>query len=117
MIKRYKDLIIEDYVLCFPKEVKIDMLLVGTYRCCLKVPCNEILLNAIYAEPFLRKGYNTTDPNGTLLTLLDSDLDKKLVIIGELNLYFALQQDSLLDSDNVLVEILDEFPRSKKWSF
>lgn len=117
MKKRYKELIAEDYVFCLPKEVKIDTLLVGTYRCNLKVPCNEILLKAVCAEIFLKKGYNATDPNGTLLTLLDSNLEKHLVIIDDLNLYFALQQDSLLDNENVLVETISEFTKGRKWSF
>lgn len=117
MKKLYKDLIRENYVFCLPKEVKIDMQLVGAYRCNLKVPCNEILLKAVCAEGFLKKGYNATDANGTLLTLLDSNLEKYLVVIEDLNLYFALREDAYLDDNNVWVEILSDLPKSRRYSF
>ena len=51
------------------------------------------------------------------LLLMDSDLSQKLVIIDDLNLYFALQQEMLLEDDNVVVEILDDLSRAKRWSF
>ncbi len=51
------------------------------------------------------------------LLLMDSDLSQKLVIIDDLNLYFALQQETLLEDNNVIVEILDDLPRTKRWSF
>lgn len=117
MKKRYKDLIADGYAFCLPKEVKIDTLLVGTYRCSLKIPCNDILLKTVCAESFLKKGYNVTDPNGALLTLLNNDLEKYLVVIEDLDLYFALREDSLLDDDNVWIEVLSDLPRSKRYSF
>ena len=55
--------------------------------------------------------------NGIPVTLLDSDLPNKLVIVEDLNLYFALQQEMLLEDDNVVVGILDDLPRAKRWSF
>ena len=51
------------------------------------------------------------------LLLMDSDLSQKLVIIDDLNLYFALQQEMLMEDDNVVVEILNDLPRAKRWSF
>jgi len=74
-------------------------------------------LEAISAEVFLRRGYKATDPDGISVTLLDSDLPKKLVIVEDLNLYLALQQETLLEDDNVVVEILNDLPRAKRWSF
>lgn len=75
------------------------------------------MLEAVSAEVFLKRGYKAADPNGIPVTLLDSDLPKKLVIVEDLNLYFALQQEMLQDDDNVAVEILYDLPRAKKWSF
>ena len=75
------------------------------------------MLEAVSAEVFIRRGYKATDPNGILVTLLDSDLPNKLVIVEDLNLYFALQQEMLLEDDNVVVGILDDLPRAKRWSF
>ena len=75
------------------------------------------MLEAVSAEVFLRKGYKAADPDGIPVTLLDSDLPKKLVIVEDLNLYLALQQETLLEDDNVAVEILDNLSRAKRWSF
>lgn len=75
------------------------------------------MLEAVSAEVFLKRGYKAADPDGIPVTLLDSDLPKKLVIVEDLNLYFALQQEMLQDDDNVAVEILYDLPRAKKWSF
>ena len=64
-----------------------------------------------------KEGLQATDPDGISVTLLDSDLPKKLVIVEDLNLYLALQQETLLEDDNVVVEILNDLPRAKRWSF
>ena len=100
MKKTYKQWITEDYIFCTPVNPKVDM-----------------MLEAISAEVFLRRGYKATDPDGISVTLLDSDLPKKLVIVEDLNLYLALQQETLLEDDNVVVEILNDLPRAKRWSF
>lgn len=115
--KTYKQWITEDYIFCTPVNPKVDMMMVGSYRCNLKVHTREVMLEAISAEVFLRRGYKATDPDGISVTLLDSDLPKKLVIVEDLNLYLALQQETLLEDDNVVVEILNDLPRAKRWSF
>ena len=56
------------------------------------------------------------DDNGELISLLDMDIDRKLVLLEDISLYFALQQTKLPDS-NIVVDILIEMPRGKKWSF
>lgn len=117
MKKTYKQWITEDYIFCVPVNSKVDMMMVGSYRCNLKVHTGEMMLEAVYAEVFLRRGYRATDLNGIPVTLLDSDLPKKLVIIEDLNLYFALQQEMLLEDDNVTVEVPGDFPRARRWSF
>lgn len=117
MKKTYKQWITEDYIFCVPVNSKVDMMMVGSYRCNLKVHTGEVMLEAVSAEVFLRRGYRATDPNGISVTLLDSDLPKKLVIVEDLNLYLALQQETLLEDDNVTVEILNDLPRAKRWSF
>jgi len=117
MKKTYKQWITGDYIFCLPVKPKVDMTMIGSYRCNLKVYNGEVILEAVNAEVFLRRGYKATDPNGITITLLDSDLPKKLVIVEDLNLYFALQQEILLEDDNVVIEILDDLPRAKKWKF
>lgn len=117
MEKTYKQWITEDYIFCVPVNSKVDMMMVGSYRCNLKIHTGKVMLEAVSAEVFLRRGYKAADPNGIPVTLLDSDLPKKLVIIEDLNLYFALQQEMLLEDDNVTVEIPSDFPRARRWSF
>lgn len=117
MKKTYKQWITEDYIFCVPVNPKVDMTMVGAYRCNLKVHAGEITLEAVCAGDFLRKGYKATDPDGYSLTLLDSDLERKLVIVGDLNLYLALQQETFLESDNVTVEVLNDLPRARRWNF
>lgn len=117
MKKTYKQWITEDYIFCVPVNPKLDMMMVGAYRCNLKVHTGEVTLEAVYAEDFLKKGYKATDQSGVSVTILDSDLYKKLVIVEDLNLYLALQQEMLLEDDNVTVENLGDLPRAKRWSF
>lgn len=117
MKKTYSEWITEDYIFCTPVNPKVDMIMVGSYRCNLKIHTGEVMLEAVSAEVFLRRGYKATDPNGISVTLLDSDLSKKLVIVEDLNLYLALQQEMLMEDDNVVVEILNDLPRAKRWSF
>ena len=81
MKKTYKQWITEDYIFCTPVNPKVDMMMVGSYRCNLKVHTREVMLEAISAEVFLRRGYKATDPDGVYITLLDSDLPKILVIV------------------------------------
>ena len=64
-----------------------------------------------------KTNFKATDLNGSSVTLLDSDLPKKLVLVEDLNLYLALQQDQLLDTPCVMVEVLKDLPRGKKWDF
>ena len=117
MKKTYKQWLTEDYQFCFPVNPRVDMMMVGSYRCNLKVHTGEVMLEAVFAEDFLRKGYKATDLNGNSVTLLDSDLSKKLILVEDLNLYLALQQDQLLDTPCVMVEVLKDLPRGKKWDF
>ena len=117
MKKTYSEWITGDYIFCLPVNPKVDMTMIGSYRCNLKIHTGEVMLEAVSAEVFIRRGYKAIDPNGIPVTLLDSDLSKKLVIIDDLNLYFALQQEIQLEDNNVIVEILDDLPRTKRWSF
>ena len=47
------------------------------------------------------------DCNGDLVTTLDPDIDMKLVVDEDINLYFALKDEGLLDDVCVFLEIMD----------
>ena len=102
MITSYSKLTSDGYVFCLPGQVKLDIGKLGSYLGALKVTTE--------------RGYIAVDDNGTSLTLLDPDLDRKLVIIGDLNLYFALQQDPSCFED-VWVEVVSELPKGRKWYY
>ena len=113
MIIAYRELFSDGYVLCLPGQVKLSTCVLGSYINTLKVTTEKILLKAVPARIFLEKGYTTVDDNGTSLTLLDADLDKKLVVISDFNLYFALRLNPIY-LDNVWVEVMAEFPKNRK---
>lgn len=116
MIIPYCRLISDGHLLCVPELVKLNNGSLGSYLCALKVTTGKIFLSAVQARIFLERGYMAVDENGTSLTLLDPNLDRKLVVIGDLNLYFALKQDSSC-LDNVWVEVVSDFPKGKKWYY
>jgi len=115
MIKTYTEIENEDYILCLPQKGKVDMGMLGTYECLLKVCNNTITLKAIPAKLFLSKGWLAVDDNGVLITTLDSDIDKKLVIIENLSLFLAIRQTQELEK--LWIDIVDEIPRRNVWSF
>ena len=116
MIIPYCRLASDGYQLCVPELVKLNNGSLGSYLCALKVTTGRIFLRAIPAGTFLERGYMAVDENGTSLTLLDPDLDRKLVVVGDLNLYFALRQDPAC-LDNVWVEVVSELPKGRKWYY
>lgn len=55
MKKTYKQWLAEDYLFCLLVNPKVDMMMVGSYRCNLKAHAGEVMLIAVSAEDFLRK--------------------------------------------------------------
>ena len=106
----------DGYMLSLPEQVKLEVGKSGSYLNVLKVTKERIVLKVIRAQLFLEIGYIAVDDNGTSLILLEPDLDRKLVVVGDLNLHFVLQQDSSC-FENVWVEVISEFPKSKKWYY
>lgn len=104
------------YVLCLPQKIRLDTGLIGKLTCNLHCNANAPTLHLIPAKIFLSRGWLAVDDNGELISLLDTDIDRKLVLIEDISLYFALQQTKISDS-NIAVDILTEMPRGRKWSF
>lgn len=104
------------YILCLPQKIRLDTGLIGKLTCNLHCNANVPTLHLIPAKNFLLRGWLAVDDNGELISLLDTDIDRKLVLIEDISLYFALQQTKIPDS-NIAVDILTEMPRSRKWTF
>ena len=104
------------YILRLPQKIRLDTGLIGKLTCNLHCNANAPMLHVIPAKIFLSRGWLAVDDNGDLISLLDTDIDRKLALIEDISLYFALQQTKLPDS-NIVVDILTEMPRSRKWTF
>ena len=100
-----------------PEQIKLNSSVLATYQCALKACIGRALLKAVPASVFLEKGLLAIDDNGTPLTLLDQDLSQKLVIIEDLNLFFALQREELILNNNIWLEVLSNLPKNRKRTF
>ena len=59
-------------------------------------PVETIVIHVTTVYGYLARGISVVDENGDLVTALDDDLDKKLVIVdSDLNLWYALQQSAI----------------------
>ncbi len=106
----------KECIICLPQKIRLDTGLIGRLSCNLHCNSNTPTLNLLPAGIFLSKGRLAVDDNGDLISLLDTDIDRKLVVIEDINLYFAIRQSKLSDSE-VLVNIQTEMPGNKKWNF
>ena len=107
-----QDLKQKGYVLCLPQKIRLDTGFIGKLTCNLHCSANAPMLHVIPAKTFLSKGWLAVDDNGELISLLDTDIDRKLVLLEDISLYFALQQTKILDG-NIAVDILTEMPRGE----
>ena len=61
-------------------------------------PVGDVIIHVTTVNDYLVRGVSVVDGNGDLVTALDNDLEKKLVVIGnDLNLWYALLQSALKD--------------------
>lgn len=97
-LKQFKE---DGYSICLPQKPKLDMGIINKLQCQLKCPLeSRIILHVVSAYDYLMRGVSIVDDNGELVTSLDDDLEKKLVIVGkDLNLWYALQQFAIKDEE------------------
>lgn len=63
-------------------------------------PVGDVIIHVTTVNDYLVRGVSVVDGNGDLVTALDNDLEKKLVVIGnDLNLWYALLQSALKDEE------------------
>lgn len=63
-------------------------------------PIETIIIHVTPVSDYLVRGVSVVDENGELVTSLDNDLEKKLVVVSsELNLWYALLQSAVKDEE------------------
>lgn len=96
---------------CLPQHPKIDAAAIAKLQCQIKVYHEPVTLHVHPARSYLHCGKGpVVDDNGEIVTLLDPDIDKKFVISErDINLYFAMNNEVMLNDENVFVEIVPLF--------
>ena len=91
-----KKFIENGYNICFPQKPKLDTGIINKLQCQLMCPVETIVIHVTTVYGYLARGISVVDENGDLVTALDDDLEKKLVIVdSDLNLWYALQQSAI----------------------
>lgn len=99
------------FIFCLPLELKINIATITKLQCQLKVSQEPIIIHVHPAREFLhcKKG-PVVDDNGEIITSLDPDIDKKYVVDDrDINLYFVLKNEGMIDDESVFVEIMPLF--------
>lgn len=100
-----KKFIENGYVICFPQKPKLDTVIINKLQCQLMCPVETIVIHVTTVYGYLARGISVVDENGDLVTALDDDLDKKLVIVdSDLNLWYALLQSPHIADEVIAIE-------------
>lgn len=96
---------------CLPLEIKINAAAIAKFQCQLKDIQEAIIVHVNPAREFLHSRKCTiVDDNSEIVMLLDPDIDKKYVVDDrDINLYFALKNEGMLDDESVFVEVFPLF--------
>lgn len=90
----------DGYSICLPQKPKLDTGIINKLQCQLMCPVGDVIIHVTTVNDYLVRGVSVVDGNGDLVTALDNDLEKKLVVIGnDLNLWYALLQSALKDEE------------------
>lgn len=96
-LKRLKE---DGYIICLPQKPKLDTGMINKLQCQLMCPTDNIIVHVVPVYDYLIRGVSIVDENGDLVTSLDNDLEKKLVVVGsDLNLWYALLQSDIEDEE------------------
>lgn len=112
MTNNLKQLKEDGYIICLPQKPKLDTGIVNKLQCQLVCSANNIIVHVIQAYDYLIRGISIVDDNGELVTSLDNDLEKKLVVVGsDLNLWYALLQSDIEDEAISIETIPNKYMR------
>ena len=90
----------DGYSICLPQKPKLDTGIINKLQCQLIYPVGDVIIHVTTVNDYLVRGVSVVDGNGDLVTALDNDLEKKLVVISnDLNLWYALLQSALKDEE------------------
>lgn len=90
----------DGYSICLPQKPKLDTGIINKLQCQLMCPVGDVIIHVTTVSDYLVRGVSVVDGNGDLVTALDNDLEKKLVVISnDLNLWYALLQSALKDEE------------------
>ena len=106
-MRTYNEIMEGGFTVCLPQQPRnTDNGVINRLRGILKCRNGKIVLHACHASCWIaRHKGNIVDCNGELVTALDLDIDMKLVVDEDMNLYFALKDEGLLDDVCVYLEI------------
>lgn len=90
----------DGYRFYLPQKPKIDTGIINRLQCQLMCPTGNVIVHVTPVSDYLVRGVSVVDENGDLVTSLDNDLEKKLVIVNsDLNLWYALLQSAVKDEE------------------
>jgi hypothetical protein len=96
-LKKLKE---DGYSFCLPQKPKIDTGIINKLQCQLICPVEAVIIHVTTVSDYLARGISVVDGNGDLVTSLDNNLEKKLVIVSsDLNLWYALLQSAVKDEE------------------
>lgn len=106
-LKKLKE---DGYSFCFPQKPKIDTGIINKLQCQLICPVETVIIHVTTVSDYLVRGVSVVDGNGDLVTSLDNNLEKKLIIVSsDLNLWYALLQSAIKDEEINVETIPDRY--------
>lgn len=96
-LKKLKE---DGYSICLPPKPKINTEIINKLQCQLMCPVEAVIIHVTTVSDYLIRRVSIVDGNGDLVTSLDNNLEKKLVIVNsDLNLWSALLQSAVKDEE------------------
>lgn len=86
-------------IICLPQKPNIDTAVISKIQCQLRIIQDPIILHVYSAREYLNYSKaSIVDDNGEIVTLLDTALNWKMIVSErDLNLYFALRNEGMLE--------------------
>ncbi len=107
-MKNLSEYRVDGYSFCTIQKPKLDSGIIGKLLCALICNREGLVIHVIRASLALFYAQTIVDENGDIITKLDSDLQKKLVVTGDdLNLWYALLQSDATDEE-IEIELLEK---------